>query len=130
MQDVHSFRHWHRISLATGAMLQMTLLSGCSAERTVVSSVKSPDVNNEVEIVSVGNAGPGQNAVSLVVQFRNKHADNFKEISVFNGNGVIEPTAHVAWRDNSTLLVTYSNANIGFQAVKIGTVSIVYERKN
>lgn len=130
MQDVHLFRNWHRPSLAITAMLLIALLSSCSAERTVVSRVTSPDSNNEVEIVSVDNAGPGQNAISIVVQFKNKHSDKFKEVSVFNGNGVIEPTAHATWKNNSTLLVTYGNAIIGFQAVKIGTVSIEYARKS
>lgn len=126
MRDVHSFRQWHRFSLAIAAMLLIALVSSCSAERTVVSRESSPDYNNEVEIISVDNAGPGQNATSIVVQFKNKHSGKFKEVSVFNGNGVIEPTAHATWKNNSTLLVTYSNAIIGFQAVKIGTISIEY----
>lgn len=129
MQKTFPLRYWHRFGLAAVGIFLMSLMASCSTERTIVSKVTSPDANNEAQIVSVDNAGPGQNSSSIVVQFKNIHADNFKDISVFNGNGVIEPTVHATWMSNATLLITYGNATVGFQAVKIGNVSIEYEEK-
>lgn len=127
MQEAFPVRYWHRSRLVTVIAVLIPLVASCATEKTVVKTAISPDSNNEVQIVSVDNAGPGQHSASIVVQFKNVHANEFKEISISNGDGVVSPNVSANWKDNSTLLVSYGHASIGFQAVKIGNVSIVYE---
>ena len=42
----------------------------------------------------------------------------------------MKPAVSAAWKGNNTVLITYTNATVGFQAVRIGTVFIGYENKN
>lgn len=111
------------------AVFLAMILASCSVEKTILGERISPDSRNSVQIVSVENAGPGQNSQSLVVRFKNKDASDYREIAVFNGNGVVEPIVSADWKDNKTVLIAYEEANVGFQAVRIGDVSIEYEEK-
>ena len=100
------------------------LLASCSATKETSSTwAESPGGDWQTLIARNDTAGPGNNYLSETVQLR--RGTQAKPVDVLTlAENAGSATLKLAWHDPTHLVIGYSNAEVLFQAVKLGELTI------
>ncbi len=107
-----------------GLCLATALLASCSATQETASPwAKSPNGEWLTRIARSDTAGPGINFLAETVQIKRANADETVDLLtlVENDGGA---KIRLWWRDPTHLVIGYLHAEVTFQAIKLGELSI------
>jgi len=115
-----------RNTIKLPTLLTLCVMSGCHDVKTTWSArVLSPDRMWLASAASEQHGGPGTaGSITTVRLTREVNPQSPIDILVFEQTGPSSIKLKMQWKDPTHLMVAYQNADLDFQAVKCGGVSI------
>ncbi|MGC3980507.1 MAG: hypothetical protein QM808_04525 [Steroidobacteraceae bacterium] len=113
------------VNVLVAVIFSLTLF-GCQTEVNVIETTISSDGQITAQLVRTENFGPGQHSGQITVRLKRLEADDYMDVAIFIDDNHNNPTVKASWLDARHLNIEFMKTTIGFQAVKVGDVSISY----
>lgn len=125
--DVPKRCHYRRVTRAKPTLLAVAifLTAGCQDKSLIASSTKiSPDGVILATVQTEGYGGPGTAAVITTVSLGNKNGGRPADVLSIEQNDSRSDHIGLDWTKDRTLRIAVRDAQVDFQAVKSGGVTI------
>lgn len=125
--DVPKQCHYQQVTRGKPTLLAVAicLIAGCQDKSLIATSTKlSPDGAMVATAQTEGYGGPGTAAVITTVSLGNKNGGRPADVLSIEQNDSRSDHIRLDWTNDRTLRIAVSDAQVDFQAVKSGGVTI------